>query len=787
GWGALIADGSTNPTVAFGTEGEFLHDWVQLTAVVDKSTDIFRIYANGTYKGEVDITGFGSVSNSYSATIGNHHNNTLNNRFNGIIDEVRVATFAYDACWIETEYNNQDSPFTFYGIGGEEPTAEAMLANHAAGQETDKFGAGSSVTGAKLFAFQLSNNTGGTITVNQVQFQLSSVTGILDTDFANLEIQVDDNGDGTIDGSDTTGAVGGTGVVNGSVTTITFSTPFNIAASATINYILKGDVNNLVATDTFTIDLGTGNITLASGTVGGTAPTSVIHTADATGANLTQIHYRWRNDNGGEAGYADWWNSSYPYRQKVTFGTAHSILPLGYTASVAMDTQPSATNVALTSGNDVRVVWQPTAGGYQELDRIGDTWNNASTTIEFRLQSEIGANLDEDVDGSYYIYYGYGSAGTPPTDERNVYYFADFFDRADNTDVNINSTQNWTEWTTGGGDSSIVSGALNSEGNNVGPPDAGVKQTFPLGAIPGDFTLTFDWTLPTNSESTWTVYLNIGNSATMSDGDRELGVGPGIYTGEGAHFNPNLVENVNNDLNDTVIMEQPVNGGPHSIRMDVDVSAYTYDYYRNASPIASGQAFVNNENTLDQIRIANDQYSSGQPAFVYDNLRIVLNVSNVPEEALGTEQNYPNGAADFAAAQDTKLTGLSKGSTIRLRFEVSNEGILSSGGVTYQLQVAETATCGSGSYTAVPTVSTDHWQIVDSSYINEPEATSNISPGLADEATTWVDGELKDEGNTTGSITLAADAFTEIEFAIQATGNATDGGDYCFRLYDTTA
>ena len=74
GWAALIADGSTNPTVAFGTEAEFLHDWVQLTAVVDRSTDVYRIYANGSYKGETSISGFGSVSNSSSATIGNDQN-----------------------------------------------------------------------------------------------------------------------------------------------------------------------------------------------------------------------------------------------------------------------------------------------------------------------------------------------------------------------------------------------------------------------------------------------------------------------------------------------------------------------------------------------------------------------------------------------------------------------------------------------------------------------------------------------------------------------------------------
>jgi len=144
-------------------------------------------------------------------------------------------------------------------------------------------------------------------------------------------------------------------------------------------------------------------------------------------------------------------------------------------------------------------------------------------------------------------------------------------------------------------------------------------------------------------------------------------------------------------------------------------------------------------------------------------------------------------AATFAAAEDTALSGLATVTTRRLRFEVSNEGNLSSSAVTYQLQVAETATCSSGSYSAVPTGSSGHWQIVDSTYITDGEATSNIVPGLFDEATAFVPGELKDAGNATGSITLAPDEFTEIEFAIQATGNSTPGGNYCFRLYDSTA
>ena len=94
--------------------------------------------------------------------------------------------------------------------------------------------------------------------------------------------------------------------------------------------------------------------------------------------------------------------------------------------------------------------------------------------------------------------------------------------------------------------------------------------------------------------------------------------------------------------------------------------------------------------------------------------------------------------------------------------------------------------CSAGAYSAVPTGSSGHWQIVNSIYITDGGPTSNIAPGLFDEATTFVPGQVKDAGNATSSITLAPDAFTEIEFAVQATGNSTPGGSYCFRLYDST-
>ncbi len=144
-------------------------------------------------------------------------------------------------------------------------------------------------------------------------------------------------------------------------------------------------------------------------------------------------------------------------------------------------------------------------------------------------------------------------------------------------------------------------------------------------------------------------------------------------------------------------------------------------------------------------------------------------------------------AATWAAAEDTALSGLATGTTRRLRFEVSNEGALASDPTAYALQVAETATCATGAYSTVAAAPGGPWQIVDSASLTDGSATTNVASGLTDEGATFVAGQVKDAGGTTGAITLGLGQFTEVEFALQATASATPGGSYCFRLYDTTA
>ena len=108
------------------------------------------------------------------------------------------------------------------------------------------------------------------MTVDQLVFQLSAVSGISSGDLSDLRIN-----DGTSDV-----ATGGAAAISAPTGTITFTGNFDVPAGTTKNYTLIGDLANLFTPDTLTISLGTGNITLVSGTVGGSSPTNAAHTTD---------------------------------------------------------------------------------------------------------------------------------------------------------------------------------------------------------------------------------------------------------------------------------------------------------------------------------------------------------------------------------------------------------------------------------------------------------------------------------------------------------------------------
>jgi len=204
----------------------------------------------------------------------------------------------------------------------------------------------------------------------------------------------------------------------------------------------------------------------------------------------------------------------------------------------------------------------------------------------------------------------------------------------------------------------------------------------------------------------------------------------------------------------------------------VEVAHTERDLYHENSMDNLGQfnvmthAYVENVGASDVIEVR--WRTTGGTATMFERTLVVQSVSS-------------SGGATWAADEDTKLTGLTKSTTKRLRFLVDNSGGGTSGDVSYELQVQETATCGSGTYTAVD--SSSHWNIVDSTYVTGGDPSSNVTDGLTDPGgSSFVAGELEDRVDSTDTIELLANKFTEIEFAVQATTSATDGGDYCFKL-----
>jgi hypothetical protein len=90
--------------------------WYHIAASYD-GADV-RVYLNGVLE---QTTPHGPpIVNAGSFSIGNGGDNiTRWTNFAGQLDEVRVGSIVRSAAWLLTEYNNQNSPGTFYSVGAE--------------------------------------------------------------------------------------------------------------------------------------------------------------------------------------------------------------------------------------------------------------------------------------------------------------------------------------------------------------------------------------------------------------------------------------------------------------------------------------------------------------------------------------------------------------------------------------------------------------------------------------------------------------------------------------------
>ena len=277
----------TNDSGSLQTVDEIIFRLSAVTGITDATSDLTNVElfidGNGTPEAsatEVDIDGsaivrFTNASGLFDIADSQSVDYVLQGDFANLIkDDTLTISLSSSDITLDSEGV----------VDGIEPTPAthtvddvALLDNHSSGQAGNQFVACTSKDDADLLKFQITNNSSTDVTVDEVIFQLSSITGIVNGDLSDLRIYDDTNSQDAV--------TGGTPTIGEASDTITFSDVTNglfvVPAGETVDYVLIGDVSNLAKGDSITVSLAPEDVTLDSGTVGGNSPTDATHTAEA--------------------------------------------------------------------------------------------------------------------------------------------------------------------------------------------------------------------------------------------------------------------------------------------------------------------------------------------------------------------------------------------------------------------------------------------------------------------------------------------------------------------------
>jgi hypothetical protein len=94
--------------------------WQHIAFTWSGSTNQVLAYVNGTQVGSFALGG-DTIKDSVQPVYIANANATDDRHFDGSIDEARVSSTVRSSSWIQTEYNNQSSPSTFFSVGAEQP------------------------------------------------------------------------------------------------------------------------------------------------------------------------------------------------------------------------------------------------------------------------------------------------------------------------------------------------------------------------------------------------------------------------------------------------------------------------------------------------------------------------------------------------------------------------------------------------------------------------------------------------------------------------------------------
>jgi len=183
--------------------------WHHVVYLMNDTGNSQKIYVDGqeiasnTYTESISYSGQG-----VNTFIGRHGNTKENMDFDGIIDEVRISDTVRDACWIETEYNNQDAPNSFYTVGSQTSVSAAY--------DQDSYRARNDNGGETTATWTVAVNTNWTQMVNKtfrLRFLVQETAGSADNN-KTLQLEYNLNSGGWNDVTGSSSVVKATATAN---------------------------------------------------------------------------------------------------------------------------------------------------------------------------------------------------------------------------------------------------------------------------------------------------------------------------------------------------------------------------------------------------------------------------------------------------------------------------------------------------------------------------------------------------------------------------------------------
>jgi len=537
-------------------------------------------------------------------------------------------------------------------------------------------------------------------------------------------------------------------------TSIRFATTTAITGS---NVTLLGTTTNAI-----TFASHSGNLAGESFDVDGVDACGSIRWDNSSCLLIQQAHYRWRNDDGGEsAPDSEWYNMSWSKRKRVVLTNADGTT---YTNAAAKVTVQYDSDMQ-TDFDDLRFT---TASGTVLLNHWRETYTPSTNAVVWVQVPTTTASADT----SIYMYYGNSGATDGSSGSTTFSTFDDFEDN------------NITEY---GGDTSLFT---------TGTGFA-YDRTRGLDAVGTENSQTTDGIYRVNATTTQgkTIrYFQYINTTTGSSdeactlfGVQSPGANNNNYAVCLALFGADRVtisKNVSsNETSGTVLATSSISfaTGWHEVEIDWRTNnAIEVTVSRSGSVVATTS-------------VTDASYTTGGMGFSYwfqhggwDDYAVRPYLTTDLAVRFGTEQ-VPGGASWYAGL-DTSASGIPVATTKRLRVIVENTGLAVTGKqlrldyASKGVAVSCEAVAG-GSYVQVPVVAScgasPLCMVASTNYSDLASTTDQIGGAGA-----YTFGQIiENASNKTASLDLGASTFTEVEYALAPTVNATSPA-YCLRVSD---